>query len=257
MRRHHIAAIIAIASASSAAGCQDKTSSAPAVRVIAVDLDQVLDVFSKTLEALDAEAKGNAPVEVAAEPTAAAEPAAAVEPTAAAEPAAAEPALAEVANEDPVKTKKFLQAFADGLNERKLLAEPIGVRVRDDGAVEGFVDLDRNLTMAGNEKQLFWIEVDHERDRIIASAVVEGETHRRPYHYQPHFGGFFFGYMVGRMAFGQNRYYSTPGRRRPNFGAANMSPKGYHKQAMGRATSKARARSARSLGGSRGFSGGK
>ncbi len=161
--------------------------------------------------------------------------------------------LAEV-EESKANTEAFLTEFAKQLNDAKLIDKPISVRFKTNGAIAGFVKVDGEAG-GQKEKELFEIQVDKEGNRLVASDK-DGNHHRdRPYRYRP--GGFFTGYMLGSMLSRQNNYYSGT-RTRPNFSAMKMSPKNYHSSAVSQAKTRMRkTSSARTKGGSRGFSFGK
>jgi hypothetical protein len=215
-------------------------------KVTMADLDKVLEIFEQTLKE---KAPGGA-AQAKADPK---------KPPAA---TGSGTQLQDVKN-DPKTTAEFLNRFAKNLNNARIVEEPIGVQMLTTGAVEGFVDKDKNMRKGGaEEKTLFTIQIDTQRNRLVASQTVEGSTYQRdrPYHYRP--GGFFMGYMLGNMMGRQNGYYS--GARsglRPKFNE-RMSPKGYHSSALSKARSTARARTGgrtggTRTGGSRGFRGGK
>ena len=131
------------------------------------------------------------------------------------------------------------------------------VYIRDDGAIEGFRDVNKDGTrQKATEAQLFWLEIDAPRKRVIVSQKIGGQAYRRPYRTSGLGMGLMGGYILGRMMGRQRGYYSRPGRTRPRYGTMKMSPKGYHKGAMTKARSAAKAK-ARAKGGSRGFKGGK
>jgi len=220
-------------------------------KVTMADLDKVLQIFEDTL-------KEKAPAGAAQ---------AKADPKQKPAPTGDKSQLQEVKN-DPKTTAEFLTRFARNLNNAKIIEEPIGVQMLTTGAIEGFVDKDKNMKKGGaDETKLFEIQIDTQRNRLVASQTVEGSTYHRdrPYHYRP--GGFFMGYMLGNMMGRQSGYYS--GARsglKPKFGATRMSPKGYHASAVTKARTAARARTGGSKGGffrgsrsggSRGFRGGK
>ncbi|GAB4148524.1 MAG: hypothetical protein Tsb009_22360 [Planctomycetaceae bacterium] len=165
--------------------------------------------------------------------------------------------------ENAATTKAFLTKLSAELNKAKLIEDHMGVQLRADGAVEGFIDENKNGRKDGaNDKKLFTVEIDYERSRLIATDDTGqgGETYRRdrPYRFRP--GGFFMGYMLGSMMGRQNRYYSgARASSRPRFGSMKMSSKNYHSKAVTSARSRAKA-SGRSYNGrstkGRGFGGG-
>ncbi len=204
------------------------------ISVDVVDLNKVLDEFQATLTELDGKEAGDA--------------------NAAGAGAGAEQAVVGVEvveKEDEEKKKEFLTLFATKLNAAKLVSKPIGVEMHESGSINGFVDLNKNNTKDLSEKELFKIEIDEERGRVIAS---DNGGHYRDHRYRP--GRFFTGYMLGSML-GRNRSYYSGARSslKPNYANKTMSPKTYHKSAVSKA--RATASSARSRSGSKGFSFGK
>ncbi len=158
-----------------------------------VELNKVIDAFEATMAALDG-----------AEGEAGAEGADTIAPVAS-------------ANEDKEKTTQFLTAFASELNKAKVHSKSVGVSMNASGSIEGFTDANGNMSRDGNDERVFMIEIDSERDRLIASTTTEGDTYHRPYHYRP--GGMFMGYMLGSMMGRSSMYYGAPGRARPNYGS--------------------------------------
>ena len=211
------------------AGCG---RSRPAVEV--VDLDKVLTAFDASLKIADggAESKGTGGE---------------------ADGVGAIP----LEQQDVVKTTKFLQVFSDALNEARIISQPIGVSMAASGSINGFADLNQNMKRDSRDRELFTIEFDQQRNRLIASTTVEGDTYHRDRHYRPGFGGLFMGYMLVSMLGRHNSYYSSPGRAAPNHAAKRMSPTNYRSSAISKSSNKAAARRARSRGGSGGFRGGK
>ncbi len=225
-----------------------------------VDLNKVLDALVATLDELkDKKAEGVPPP---AEPAAETQPAEAPE---GAEPAAAEGAeqpadTAAAATPEPIpqtesglkpiestegqkeNMKIFLTAYAKNLNAAKIMKKPLGVQLGGDGAIQGFEDPNTNLNRDNKENMLFKVEIDAERNRMIATDVRR--NYRRDSR-MPHMGmGFVAGYCMASMWGGQRRA-GISGSRYRNM---KMSPKSYH----GKAVSSARGRS-----GSKSFKGGK
>ncbi|MEZ4467549.1 MAG: hypothetical protein R3F43_24680 [bacterium] len=84
--------------------------------------------------------------------------------------------------EDPDRTRGFLDRFTRELNSRQVDgANAVATYVRNDGAIEGFRDANQNGTKDVGERQLFWLEVDAERNRVVVSQLIGGETYRRPH----------------------------------------------------------------------------
>lgn len=210
-----------------------------------VDLNRVLDVLVEVLDAPAAEAGQQAQLTATNESDGG--------------QAGAKAELAPVP-EDPGKTQAFLTRYATALNAAKLIESPIGVHMKQDGSIEGFVD--RNEDMAreeADEPHLFRVQIDAEGSRLIASDESGPEHYHRdrPYHYRP--GGMFMGYMLGSMLHRQNGFHQSSGTR-PGFRNMTMSSQNYHSNAVSQAKTRARtssSSSARSRSGSGGFRFGK
>ena len=116
------------------AGCSSN------VNVDVVDLNKVLDTFESTLAELDGgDETGSAD------------------------------ALAQPAEEDKEKEKEFLTAFAKNLNAAKVVKRTVGVEFNESGSIIGFADGDKNNTKSTTEQQLFTLDIDAERNRVVAS----------------------------------------------------------------------------------------
>lgn len=223
-------------------GCESSTN------VEVIDLNKVLDIFQATLDELD----GNDKEAVAADEIAVANAEGEEAP-------AAEKQIDAKPGDDQQKMDQFKTLFVKKLNEAKLISTSIGVNMAQNGAIEGFGDSNSNNVKDGLEKQLFTIQIDEERQRVIAS---DGDGHHRDHHYRPRFG-FFTGYMFARMFSGQSNYYSgARAGSKPNFGSMQMSSKDYHSGAVAKAkskysSSKSSSYSSKSKTGTRSFSFGK
>ena len=201
-----------------------------------VDLNKVLDIFSATLTELD----GTKTADV----TAKADDAKAGDAKAGDEANKAVVGIEVVDEEDKDKTASFVKLFQTKLNAAKLVSSPITVKIEESGIINGFA----------NNKSLFKIEIDEERNRVVAS---DGAGHYRDHGYRRSHG-FFSGYLFGRMLSGNRSYYTgARAGAKPNYGAKSMSPKSYHASAVSKARASARTSSSRSKSGSKGFSFGK
>jgi len=209
-------------------GCQS-------VSVDVVDLNKVLDLFQESLTELDGEQLAEAKADGADGET----------------QEQGVVGIEAVDVEDDAKKEEFLTVFRTKLNAAKLVAKPIGAVFHESGSVNGFVDLDKDNVQDAGEKELFKIQIDEARGRIVAS---DGAGHHRDHRYRS--GRFFTGYLLGSML-GRNRSYYSGARSsmKPDFSKTQMSSKSYHKSAVAKATSSAR--STRSRSGSKGFSFGK
>lgn len=229
-----------------------------------VPLNQVLDVFKRTLETpvADGGASGKEGDAAASAAAAATSPPPKDSPAGSAGARVTSPGGAMVVDEvgaaaaSRAGTEKFLGLFAANLNKAKVLSKPLGVRLEPSGAIVGFTDADKDMTKEAGDDDVFKIEIDPQGGRVIATDLRHG--YRRDDSYSGIHGGyyagggFFTGYMLGSMMNRQNSYYAQPGHVRPNYRAMSMSPSNYHASAVSRARSSARAR-----GGSGSFGWGK
>ena len=272
-----IVSVLAVAVMFGAYGCGSSSEGSTEAEII--DLDKVLDSFHAAMNVKDAKpakpaaaapkpaaaptpapaaapaadpAKPADPAAKPADPAAAAAPGAApaAAPAAAAPPPAPKPKAAEVV-ESADKTKNFLGKFKAELNKRGIGSKhTVSVLFEQSGRFEGYADKNKNNKKDAGEAKLFWLEVDSERNRLIATTWVGGSQYNRPRGYRPGLGtGLLGGYMLGRMMGRSNRWYT--GSRRPNYRSMKMAPKNY------RSSARKSARGARSKGGSKGFRGGK
>lgn len=195
------------------------------VNVDVVDLNKVLDAFETTLEELDGEDESGS----------------------------AE-SLNQPVEEDKEKESEFLTAFAKNLNTANVTKGPVGVEFNESGSIIGFADSDNNNVKSSAEKQVFTLDLDFERNRVVAS---DNSGHYRDHRYRPRFG-FFSGYMLASMLNRNNSYYTgARASARPDYSKKTMSPKNYHSSAVSKAKTAARRTSTRSRSGSKGFSFGK
>lgn len=78
--------------------------------------------------------------------------------------------------------------------------KPIGVSLREDAAFVGFADTNGNNVSDPGEKDIFTVELDAERDRIIATDLTSGEGT-----YRVSGSGLLLGYFAGRLIGRQGR----------------------------------------------------
>lgn len=152
------------------------------------------------------------------------------------------------------KLTEFTASFKKNLNAKNVLPNStIGVISNSDGSFLGFNDENKNSNKDAQEKDLFKIEVDDERSRLIISDLQHTE-YRRESSYHMGGGGFFTGYLIGSMMSRQS--YSGVDTRR--YSSMSTSPKGYHSNAVKSVSSKSSSsNSARTSSGSRSFRSGK
>lgn len=138
----------------------------------------------------------------------------------------------------------FIESYTQQLNTAPLMADKtIGVYYGDEGSFLGFDDSNANGSKDSNEENIFSVEVDEPRSRLIATDLLN--SYHRDYGYRPG-TGFLAGALVSRMLFSQNRAGISPNRH----ANTQVQKKGYHKLVS-------KARSARSSSGSKSFRVGK
>lgn len=194
-----------VASSTFLTGCDSSDS------VDLVDLDQVLDIFVLTAEMMPAPAEGETLTE------------------------------ADV----NASMKEFATNYRTKLNDVPLMSQPVGVELQKDGTFLGFADPNDNNTKDSGEENLFQVEVDEPRKRLIASDMSNG--YHRDHGFSRAGMGFLGGMLLGNMLSRQRASGISPNKH----ANTKMSPKGYHKSAV------SKVRSARSSGGSKSFKSGK
>ncbi len=192
---------------------QETKAPAPKKSVEVIDLDKVLKVLTETMDEMDLERiAGASDSELAALGEDSSK--------------TGKQTLSPPMRIDEASEQKFLKKFADNLNRGKLVSEPIGVAMLPDGSIQGFTDKNKNMKKEGSDKDLFKIQIDHQRGRIVASDTVH--NYHRDHHYGHPFGGFFSGYLLGRMMSQQH----SAGVDTSRLSSMPMSPKGYHDGAV-------------------------
>ena len=191
-----------------------------------IDLDKVLTVMQSTLDQLNQ----TTPIQEEVNPDVA-------------EANSFLPIPPEQQNEGHTQT--FVQTFETNLNNAGISKNKIGAVMAKDGSVEGYLDYNKNGTQDINEKTAFKIEIDAERNRLIATDTQNKYRRSRGYSFAQ---GMFAGYLL-RSMFGRQR---GMGIMPSKFSNMKMSKNNYRSSA--RSGFK---KSARSSGGSRSFKGGK
>jgi len=134
--------------------------------------------------------------------------------------------------------QQFLDAFARNLTSIEMISQPIGVIMVDSGDLFGFGDLDTDNQRDEGETTFFRLQIDEDRDRLIAS---DGEGHFRDHAYDAghlrHFTYQLVGTMLGRK---QAYYTGRAAVMQPDFEGLEMSPKDYYPGAVARARSRKR-----------------
>ncbi len=172
-------------------------------RVEMVDLDRVLDIMAETIESLE-ERPGNVSL-VANESIMAIDP----------------------DHQSSEKTDLFLVTFENNLNSANLISDPIRPVMDSGGTVVGY--------NGRTDQKLFTIELDSERNRMIATDTQNSYRRDRGFP----MGGMFMGYMMGSML-GRQRFSGISPSRYSNM---KMNKKGYHKAAVASRTTRTSARS--------------
>lgn len=142
-------------------------------------------------------------------------------------------------SEDPAIREEFMQTFnkqyAINLNQAKLMSTPIGTEVKSDGSISGFMDPNKNMARDAGENQIFIVEIDSARNRLIATDTQHG------YHRDAGFSmaGLAAGMLIGHLLSRQR----SAGVNTNKFSNMRMSPKNYHAGAVSQAKASAKARS--------------
>ena len=79
-------------------------------------------------------------------------------------------------------------------------SKPVGISMREDAAFVGFADLNGNNISDAGEKDIFTVELDPERNHIIATDIISGEGT-----YRVSGAGLMAGYIAGRLIGRQGR----------------------------------------------------
>jgi len=198
--KYHIVGLISASMMLTACGGSDP--------VEVVDLDKVLDVVTATFDTLDS-ASPDGVGETAVDPA-----------------------------QSDEKMQDFLVLCTANLNDAKIVSQPIGLALLSEGAFEGFMDPNQNGTKDSGEKQIFKVEIDAERNRLIASDT----QYQRDAGFNP--TGLLAGLLIGSMLSRQR----ASGVNTNRFKNQKMSPKSYHSSAVSKASSSASARSRSSSG---------
>jgi len=163
MRILRVAALSAIMTATILiTGCSSKPAS--------LDLDRVLDVTASTLETFESRAQSDYGYETDADYT-----------------------KTDVAMQD------FIKQLRTNLNRAnpQIHADPIGVNLADDGSIHGYNDANNNGSKDSDEVELFKVEIDSEKNRLIASSENYVRDHR--FSGTGLLAGFLLGNLLGRQ----------------------------------------------------------
>ncbi len=148
-------------------------------------------------------------------------------------------------NQNDDYNQVFIQKFQTNLNNAQIAKGQIGVQMPKDGSVEGYIDSNNNFSQDLNEKTVFKVEIDVERNRLIATDTQNQYRRSTGYSFAQ---GMFAGYLL-RSMFGRQRGMGIMPSR---FSNMKMSGNNYRKSGLS-----SRTKSARSSGGSKSFKGGK
>jgi len=135
-----------------------------------VDLDRVLDVTASTLDRFEVRAKSDYGYDTETDDT-----------------------KTDVAMQDFVKE---LQSDLNQANP-KIHPETIGVTLNSDGSINGYNDANSNGMKDSGEKDLFKVEIDSEKNRLIAS--TEGYVRDHRFSGTGLLAGLLIGNMLGRQ----------------------------------------------------------
>jgi len=135
-----------------------------------VDLDRVLDVTANTLETFESRAKSDYGFD----------------------------SETNDSNTD-IAMQDFVKELQTNLNQAnpKIHADTIGVNLADDGSIHGYNDMNNNGTKDSGEIELFKVEIDSEKNRLIASSENYVRDHR--FSGTGLLAGFLLGNMLGRQ----------------------------------------------------------
>jgi hypothetical protein len=135
---------------------------------------------------------------------------------------------------------EFLAACTDNMNRIQVTDKPVALAFLDDGSFEGFVDENLDAFKDPNEKQIFTVVIDAERNRLIATDTQNGYNRDSGFS----MGGMMAGMLIGSMLSRQ----SAAGVNTNKFKNTRMSPSNYHTGAARQAKAAASARARTSSG---------
>lgn len=178
-----------------------------------INLDKVLDVLADTLERMDLDKIANASKKE-------------LDAMATRPDTAVEENVVPVNKLDDENDLQFVNKFALALNRARVASRPVGLNILPNGAVQGFIDVNRNKRKDGDDEvEVFLIQLDRDRGRLIASDT-RNQIHRAlDYGYVPR--GLFTAYLLGSML---NRQRTT-GFDETEFETIEIAPRGYYKTA--------------------------
>ena len=151
--------------------------------------------------------------------------------------------------------RKDLNGFERDVNDKSkgiyTGTEPVKVTMVKSGAVLGYNNKDADPAYnPGSDTKVFELNINDKERQVVAT-----DRHDNYYRYQPSYGGFFTGYLVGSMLSGHRGYYPGGYYRAP--AGARFQRSGYYNRMRSSAPRSSGFRSGGSFGGrSGGRSGG-
>ena len=115
-----------------------------------------------------------------------------------------------------------------------LSSQPVGVDFRSDGAIVGYADPNGSASKDSGEEQLFTVEIDSEKERLIATDT-SGQSQGHGFS----MGGMLTGFILGSMLSRQ----SSAGVSKSSLAGRTMTSKSAYTSSRAAATSSARSRS--------------
>ncbi len=103
--------------------------------------------------------------------------------------------------EGEVQLENFSALMHQAMNlDPAFYSKPVGITLREDASFVGFADANGNNISDAGEKDIFTVELDAERNRIIATDIISGEGT-----YRISGAGLLAGYVAGRLLGRQGR----------------------------------------------------
>ncbi len=113
----------------------------------------------------------------------------------------------EAQTEAEMKVNEFTGLMHQAMNlDPRFYEKPIGVKLREDAAFVGYSDLNGNNVQDAGDTDIFTVELDAERNRIIATDIASGEGT-----FRVSGTGLLAGYIAGRLLSRQRGAGVKPG----------------------------------------------
>jgi len=138
----------------------------------------------------------------------------------------------EASGTEQEASSETMQAFTDQthqmLNNPPIMSNPVGLNLREDGSFLGFNDANQNNIQDAGEQDLFTVEIDIERSRLIATDTSGTATDMR-------FSGmgFLAGAIIGNLL-GRQR---ASGISANSFASRNVTPRSSYSSARAKSFS--------------------